>query len=650
MWKRIGKRTARPARAFACTFVCAIALGCCVVGPLAVSLAGAGQEPEVSVTIDKASVILGDSVLLTVTMRGVPDASPPVLPEIPDFDVKFRGVRQEAFSSFTMIIQGQTTQQRQTGGGMMFDYELIPKRAGEFVIPSFDITAAGRTWPTKSFRIEVVEQTARSADIFLRVTSDRGEVTLGEKVLITFQWYFRTDITSYRLNIPWVEGAKNFLIQDPPLEPNRRYQRLLVNDKVQVAAEKHTEFYKGEQYAVIRFQKILTPLAAGSFTLDPAFLSCDRVTGYREGRPRSFFDDFFGSDFNNFLGMGRQAVTAPFSTRSEPLSIQVLEVPHEGRPGSFNGAVGTFDFDVSVKPERLKAGEPITVTLRVSGAGNLESLNLPVFPEIEGFRSYEPESRTNLAPGTVRGEKIFEKVLVPKKEGRYEIPVISFTFFNPAARKFETLSRGPFKVTVERPAEAEPEPPAVPPYRGMSAPAPRELQVLRQDIRYIKPELGPVEKTRRRWTEDPAVYLAAFLLPGAALAVLLLWRGRRERYVRDIRFARHKRAFRNIRSHLAAAEAAFRSKDTRKFYDALEKALTQFLADKLNRPRAAISHEIVEELEGRGLEAPAAQVLDRLFRTFESALFSRAEFEPERLRQDFSELRALLGRLERMLK
>ena len=106
------------------------------------------------------------------------------------------------------------------------------------------------------------------------------------------------------------------------------------------------------------------------------------------------FDNFFDfdTDLDSFFGMGRNAVTQPFATRSKPLTITVLDVPGEKQPVTYNGAVGEFYFFVDIKPTSLKAGEPVTVTMKVYGSGNIEQLKLPAFPEIEAFKSYEPES------------------------------------------------------------------------------------------------------------------------------------------------------------------------------------------------------------------------------------------------------------------
>ncbi|MCM8776257.1 MAG: BatD family protein [Candidatus Omnitrophica bacterium] len=409
-------------------------------------------EPEVSMAIDKESILLGDSVILTITVRGGDFLEPPEIASTPDFDVRFRGARQESYSSFTMIVQGRTVEQKQTGGGYNFDYVLTPRRAGTLQVPPFPITINQRTYQTRPFTIQVYDRSEKSEDIFVEVFAAKHEVYLGEKVLVTVKWYFNKDVDSYLMNVPWLDGLKNFLITDPEPEENKRYYRFTVNGNTQVLATKEREFYKGQPYTVIAFQKLLTPLAVGTYTLDPIFLRADVVTGYQRQRSRSIFDDFFENSLDSFFGFGGSAITEPFSTRSDPLVITVREVPMAEKPDSFSGGVGVFDFRVSVKPLRLKVGEPITFTMQVVGAGNIEQVKMPAFPKLEDFKTYEPESRVNTAQkeGEIIGEKIFEMVLVPKKEGRFEIPPIRFTYFNPRQQGYQTIQRGPYSVVVEK--------------------------------------------------------------------------------------------------------------------------------------------------------------------------------------------------------
>ncbi len=611
-----------------------------------------GAEPEVSFSISQREVLLGDSVIFTITARGVSNPETPELPAVPDFNIKFRGVRQESFSSFQVIIQGKKVQSSSSGGGYNFDYELTPKKAGTFDIPSFQINLGGRAYRTQAFQIKVLDRSAKSQDIFIRIEADKKDVYLGEKILVTFKWYMNKDIAKYRLNIPWLDALKNFLVTDPELDKSKSYQKLIINGNQQVAALKKRDIYKGQPYAVISFQKILTPIAVGFYTLESSFLKCNVITGYKRARRRGFFDDFFDSSFDDFSGTGRNAITKPFATRSEPLGITVREVPSARKPSGYNGAVGDFNFTVDIKPTSLKVGEPITVTMKVSGSGNIEQLELPDFPEMPEFKSYEPESKVNVSQkgGEVTGEKIFEKVLIPRHRGNFKVPRITFAFFNPRKGQYQIIVRGPFEVRVAKGEKVtEVKVIALEPETGREEEK-KELKVITRDIHYIKTGLGRINKPGGEFYERLVTWLGSFGLPVFVLAGLFIWNKRREKFQTDIGFARSRRAFKNIKTYFQNAEKAMQEENIREFYDSISKGLNSYLADKLNRPEAGITSEIVNELTERGFDSASAEKLKGLYRTFEEVLFSSVRPDKDRLNEDYKTVKNLITALERTLK
>jgi hypothetical protein len=633
MWKKIGSL---------------IFLGIYLAGFTAFALA---SDEKVSMSVSQKEILLGDSVILTITVEGIDNPQTPELPEIPDFDVKFRGVRQESFSSMTVIVNGRQIKNEQSGGGYKFDFELMPKSTGLFTVPELPILINGKRYTTQVFQVNVLDQSEKRGDIFIDVHVDKTEAYLGEKILVTFKWYFSKDIGNYRINIPWLESIKNFLVMDPELDKDRSYQRLIVNGDKQIAAIKSREFYKGQEYMVVSFQKVLTPIAAGTYTLEPVFLKCDVVTGYRRSR-RSLFGSFFDSDFDDFFGFGRDAVTEPFATRSNEITLNVNEVPGQNKPLEYNGAVGRFIFDVDVKPCSLKVGEPITLTMKVSGSGNIEQLELPHVPDINSFKSYEPESKVNVSQegGEVRGEKIFEKVLIPRSAGDYEIPEITFAFFNPDTGRYQTEVRGPFNIHVDK-AEKEEEVRviAITPEGTESSPK-RELKVLKKDIHYIMTDIGSIVSPKKPIYKNIALWILAFLTPIIMLAGMFVFGRRRERLNTDIAFARSRDALKNSRVFIKQAESALRKGQAREFYDLLIKGMNTYLAEKLNRQLGSVGVALAEELKEKGLKENECAEFTSLYSKANEVIFSSLSVEAEKLKKDFKTANELISRLERILR
>jgi len=634
MWKKIGSF---------------IALGIYLIGFSTFALA---SEEKVSMSVSQKEIILGDSIILTITVKGIPNPGTPKLPEIPNFDVKFRGLRQESFSNVTVIVNGRQIKNERSGGGYNFDFELTPKAVGLFTVPALPISINGKRFVTQPFQVNVLDQSEKRGDIFIKVHADKTEAYLGEKILVTFKWYFSKDIRNYRINIPWLEGVKNFLVTDPELDQKRSYQRLIVNGNKQIAALKSREFYKGQEYMVVSFQKVLTPIAAGTYTLDPVFLKCDIITGYRRTRRRRLFDSFFDSDFNDFFGVGRDAVTKPYATRSNEIVLKVNEVPDQDKPAAYNGAVGKFTFDVSVKPVSLKVGEPITLTMKVAGSGNVEQIELPRIPDMESFKSYEPESKVNVSQegGELRGEKIFKKVLVPRHAGNYQIPEITFAFFNPETGRYQTERRGPFKIHVVQ-AEKEDEVRVIAiTQKGDEVAQRRELKLLKKDIHYIMTDIGNIVSRKKPIYENAIVWIVFFLTSILMLSGMFVFGRRRERMSTDIAFARARTALKNSKDFFKLAESALRKSQAREFYDSLIKGINTYLAEKLNRQLGSIGVSIADELKEKGLKEKEYVELKNLYHSANEVIFSSLPVKAEKLRQDFKTTNELIARLERILR
>ncbi len=623
---------------------------CLIIGFVAVATFASAERAEVTVDIDKDQIVFGDSVRLSVTVKGIVPDTPPILPEFDDFDTRYIGTRMSSYSSVTVVIQGKTVEQKRTEAGSVFEYALTPKRVGRLDLPRFSFELAGETYHTyEPYTIFVTDIPEAQEHLLLKVSVDKENVYLGESVLFTFEWYFDRNIEDYSLTIPWYGRLKDFLMEDSPPNPNARQVQLILNDKERVSAEKETVNFRGKRYTVLRFKKILTPIGAGTYTLDPAFVRAEVVTAYEEpDRTRFFFKDYFDFAFEDVFGRGRRAITEWMMARSEPLSVSVKPIPETGRPGSFTGAVGEFDFQVSVSPGIVQQGEPVTVTMKVIGTGNFNEIQLPDFPEPPHFKGYAPEIRTDtsLSGNLVIGEKIFEKILVGRQEGAFEIPPIAFSFFDPQEGEYKTITRGPFPIRVE-PGKG-----SAPPVLSVLPPEERkgkEIKVMTRDIRYIKSSLEPIVQEKAPFYERPFFWWFGFVPAPLLVGVTFLIQRRRLKLRTDIGYARRLKAFKKAEKERMATETHLRKGNAPDFYAGLSKTLTYFLADKLNRPPAGITADIVEDLKSRSLEPTVLQELKSCFERLDLAKYSRAESGTEEMQDLYEKVKQLIQRLDRVL-
>src|SRR5207248_1796103 len=197
-------------------------------------------------------------------------------------------------------------------------------------------------------------------------------------------------------------------------------------------------------FNLVTFKTYVSPVRSGSLQIGPATM---QLSVPKPNSRRTFFGEVF--DW--------QSVTVT----TEPQIVNVLPLPRTNVPPSFNGAVGAFTMNVTAGPTKLAVGDPITVKISIGGQGLLDSLNLPAQPAWSDFKVYAPNSHVEAAdPLGLSGTKTFEQVVIPQKQEIAALPPFQFSFFDPNARSYRTLS-GPAVPLSVRPASALPTVPNV---------------------------------------------------------------------------------------------------------------------------------------------------------------------------------------------
>jgi len=596
------------------------------------------EAPKVSTWINQNETRLGDSVILTVKVDGLSNPEAPKIPDIPHFSVRFLGKKQERYSSYTVIINGKKVEDKTSRSGVQFNYELTPKKEGVLTIPEFSMTINGQSYQFNTFKIKVLNQNTEHEDVFIKQSIDRNVYFLGEHITVRFKWYLRQDVNDYKLTIPWLEGVDNSVISDIDPDKNRTHQAIIVNGNKQVAALKTQEIVNGKQYTVFSIKKIVTPISEGTYKLEPAFLKYSVIKGYRQSR---------NAAFDHFFNPNRNAIVDSFSVGSDAISMTVKHPPHHNRPASFTGAVGDIDFNVSVSPQTVNIGDPITVTMKLSGTGNIGQVKMPQLPHLPEFKQYEPEIKLNkhTQGDRIISEKIVEKVLIPRVKGTYKIDKIEFTFFNPQKRKFQTVSKGPFNFDVNASNTTE---------------TPRSIAMqdnqiehtserFQKNIRYIKTELGAISTVEKQYSKYRIGWVLGYLIPLCLLLIFYIVRKRQLLLQTDLKFLRNTRAKKRSRSFMLNAKKAIDTKNGRQFYQEINNALSNYLADRLNVPVARVTSGITHTLKEKGVAPVLIKEIDVLFQSIEMSLFSSAEFNDTQIQSDFEKAKRVIKQLKREL-
>ena len=543
------------------------------------------QNVSVNWDIQPRTIQLGETATCSITVDGAMNASQPELPDIKGFSVTSAGTQ----SSMSFGTGGR-------GASVSFTYDLVPQATGNFTIGPFEYNLNGHIVTLAAIQVQVVapgnaqgqdsSATDMSQLLFAKVTSNRTNVYNQETFDITLSIYSSPSINMDR-NVSLVDMPTTGLRVGQFQELNST--RVLINNQV---------------YDVRRFQSKATALTAGAFKLEPTLRLNLLVKRERQNRRSPFDDPFFADMF--FGGVQAQ----PIEVKAQPLDVNVLSLPEEGKPDHFSGAVGRFSFDASVQPTEVDAGNPVTVTMALSGEGNLDIVGAPSIQGGDSFKVYESKLAQKKADEEPSGQKIFEQVVIPKNKNATTIPAIVFSYFNPVSGRYENITRGPFNLTVHANSNAVSH--IVQAQTDQSKPT---TQMLGVDILYLK----PMPKQWRATHESAWYALFLFwivqLIPLFFLGSLIFVFRCCNELVRDVSKARRQAAPKVARQSIARAEEALKKRDRKAYFEALSEALTVYFGNRLNLAPGEVSKDIVIQRVKKGDATP--DMFEKIARYFD---------------------------------
>ena len=328
------------------------------------------------------------------------------------------------------------------------------------------------------------------------------------------------------------------------------------------------------------------------------------------------FDDPF---FQNFFG---GVTEKQITLTSEPDAIKVLELPTAGRPAGFSGAVGKFDVTAELSETNATTGDPLTLRLKVTGAGNFDRVASTMLGEVSGWKTYRPTAKFEAADSAgLTGEKIFEQAVIPTEAGTVTLPSMRFTSFDPDAGRFESKHTSPITITVA-PAPAggltATKPVANAPANAAANPASGQLSTdgLRPDHALTG---ASVASLRPVYFEPWFIAVQAGLWFGFAAIGFAL----RRRAVRahDPSIERERSARKAVEACLAEMDRAATAQDATRFFNAARAALQHRLATRWGLvPEAITVVEVDARMNGDGAD------IRRLFALADQAAYSGQQF------------------------
>lgn len=524
-----------------------------VVLLLSLGVPQARADIQVQVEVTPRQAELGEPLTLVIEIQGTQDVEPPALSELDGFDTRYVGP-----STQMSIVNNQYS------ASVRHRYTLWARREGRFTLGPFRLEHQGREYQTGAVEVEIHSARPPSHGQALSERSDHS----GEDLWLEIRTPEHEVFLHQRIPLEVILYVGGVRIADAqyPLLPGDGVSLEPFEEPV---SQRRT--VRGEMFRVLRFRTTVVPLHSGTIELGPASLQLSVI---RQAPPSSLnlFDRFFS---DSLLGTERR----PWTLRSNALSLSVVPLPEEGRPATFSGAVGQFRMDVTADPTQLQVGDPLTLRMLLSGNGKVTDAQPPSLVNADGFRTYTPQM-DQPDPDTT----VFEQVLIPQDETLETIPAVHFSYFDPEAAQYRTLTSQPIRLLL-RPA---PDGQQV----GVVGGLPAQTEQLGQDIVYIKGDPGSLHSRSRVWYRSSAFWLC-HIVPLGLFGAAVWYDRRRRRLGGDARYARFARAGKRARQRLRAAEQALAKPDPAAFYDLVSRTVQEYLAAKLDLPPGRVEVQTV---------------------------------------------------------
>ena len=495
-----------------------------------------------------------------------------------DFEMNENGdnFNPPLFKNFQIISGPQQAVSRSWVNGVQsfsktYTYFLTPRSKGNFTIGQAEVTINGEIYKTSPIEIEVTNAVKKPNDpnnvegqidgnIHLVAEVSNPNPYLNEGITIIYKLYFRNPISVSdvsELETPSYGDFWSHLIKIGRAEINMRGT------------------FKGESYNEVVWRKaVLYPQKSGNLILEP--LTLDLTLSLPSNRR-----DLFG---RRILTQSQKTITTGEKV------IKVKDLPKKNKPENFSGAVGKFDFDLILNKNTLKASESFQAKIKVRGKGNLNLFNLPSINVPNTLEVYEPEhnEKVKVTLSGIQGTVEDSYTIVPQFQGKYPIPSIEFTYFDPKLEAYKTLFSQELIVDVyDGPTSG------LPSVNSSLSNSKNSIVPNDSSFRFIKLDTKLQQKNQKIFWRSYLFWTLLFI-PIVLIITSILIKKYILNQTEDLTTRKQKRAQQLAKKYLSSAKKVIQ--DQAKFYEALERALHNYLKAKLKIETTELSKSKIQKL------------------------------------------------------
>jgi len=447
-------------------------------------------------------------------------------------------------------------------------YIIKPKSIGTFTIPAAKIQYKGKWIESKPVKITVTKKVAipknpndpyfiAQENIYLAAVVSKTNPYVGESIYVEYRLYFTKDV-----------GFGN-----PQFGKNPKYEGFWNQEITVQGGNEKTGEYQGKQMKYFTLKKmLLIPQKSGKLYINP--MDLELMVSVPTGKY-----DFFGNPRT-------RRVNAQYS--SSRRLVQVKALPTNNKPADFTGAVGSYTLDVTTSKNVLKSNESTQIKINIKGQGNLKLFEIPKLVVPAELEVYTPE-RKQIAHTTANGLKgsISDNYsIVPEYKGKYKIPGLTFSFFNPKDKQYHSLKSEEIIIEVTE---------------GKILQSTTDTSIVNKrvvtgsggDFRFIRTQTEFLNEKNADFFQSNLYYLL-LLMAFISIPIGVLIGKKRRKMLADVQGNKTRLADKLAKKYLSQAKKHINNKEA--FYVALEKALHNFLKAKLHIETADSSQDKIAEL------------------------------------------------------
>ena len=500
-----------------------------------------------------------------------------------------------------------------------YTYFLSPKLKGKLIIGQASIEINGQLYKTSPIELDikgVVDITPNNNsdnlannDIHLVAEISDFNPYINQAITIVYKLYYSPEVRISNVNeidSPKYPDFWSHLIKIPRLEVKQGS-------------------YKGNPYQYVTWHKaVLYPQKSGSLTIDPLSLniSLDIPTNRR---------DFFGNRIYEQI---------PKVISAGKKNILVKELPKDGRPKSFNGAIGKFDLSFNLNKNELKLSESFQATVKINGKGNLKLFKPPKLIVPPNLEVYEPEYvekvKTNLNGMIGSISEVY--TIIPQREGKFPIPIFNFSYFDPEKEKYISLNSNEYTINVLNSPNSN--------FIANSNDTKKSnLNVLStKKFGFIKLSTDLILIEKDYFWGSKRFYFQLFL-PLAFLIFVIIFSKIIKKFKGKFNIS-ERDASRIAKKHLITAKDKIDNKD--EFYNALERALLNFLKIKLMIKTSDLNKLKIEKtLINKEVDSNIVQSVIKLLEDCEIARYS--QISEVRIKDDYDNALNIIIEIDKII-